>query len=150
MNCFEAAVLCSSVLGDWKFLKKLGTYPKPDCHIDSDYDKQGRDWYVALSAFLREAPEAEMEKLLERASAGPKRLYKLGIAVMRAGIVRDAVAFQKGLIELLTYYKKSEFPKHLVSKRISSEGTFFVHWGEKEKVPLMVPPEFQDHIVRLK
>jgi hypothetical protein len=147
---YEAALLWASVLGDWKFLKKLGTYPTPDCQADNDYGKQGRDFYVAVGAFLREAPEAELERLLERASAGPKRLYKLAVTVMRAGIVRDAVAFQDGLIELLKYYKKSEFPKKLVTKYVSVEGTFFVHWAEKEKIPLTVPPEFQDHIVRLK
>ena len=147
---YEAALLWASVLGDWKFLKKLGTYPTPDCQADNDYGNQGRDWFVALGAFLRQAPEAELEGLMERASAGPKRLYKLAVTVMRAGIVRDAIAFQDGLIELLKYYKKSEFPRDDITKRISFEGTLFVHWAEKEKIPLLVPPEFQDHIVRLK
>ena len=149
MEAFEAAVLWASVLGEWGFLKKLGMFPQPDSQADNNYGKQGRDLYVALGAFLHEAPHAELERLLEGASAGPKRLYKLAVAVMRAGIVRDAIAFQDGLIELLKYYKKSEFPRDDITKKVSSEGTFFVHWAEKEKFPLMVPPEFEDHIVRL-
>jgi hypothetical protein len=150
MEAFGDALLWASVLGEWEFLKKLGTYPKPDCQADNDYGKQGRDLYVALGAFLRDAPKSELEVLLERASAGPKSLCKLVVAMIRACFARDAETFQKGLIELLKYYKKNEFPKDSVTKKISLEGTFFVHWAEKEKIPLTVPPEFEDHVVRLK
>jgi hypothetical protein len=152
MESFEAALLWSSVLGEWEFLKKLGTFPKPDSQADSGcgYGRQFRDLYLALGAFLSEAPEADLQILLDRAAAGPKTLCKLAVSLIRAGITRDAVTFQKELIELLKYYKKNEFPKDDVTKTISFEGTFFVHWAEKVKIPLTVPPEFDDHIVRLK
>ena len=57
--------------------------------------------------------------------------------------------FQKALVKWLEYYRKEEFPKEKVTKKITIEGTFFVHWGEKEGLPVTVPPEFADHIVRL-
>jgi hypothetical protein len=149
MGAFEAALLWTSVLGKWKFLKKLGAFPRPDSHIDTDYTKQIRDLYVALGAFFCGASGRELDGLLERASVGPKTRCKLMVSMIRAAQARDAALLQKGLIKLLIYYKKSEFPRPFTPKKVSMDGTLFVHWAEKEKLPLTVPPEFADHIVRL-
>jgi hypothetical protein len=149
MQIFEAALLWGSVLGEWEFLKKLAAFPQPDSCISSGYGSQGRDLYVALGAFLREAPKAELDTLLVRASAGPKKFCKLSAAVIRACIARDAAMIEKTLTDFLKYYKKREFPKEDITKKVSSEGTFFVHWAEKEKLAITVPPEFADYIVRL-
>jgi hypothetical protein len=150
MQIFEAALLWGSVLGQWEFLKKVGTFPEPDSCISDGYRPQDRDLYVALGAFLREAPSAELETLLERASTASKKSCKLLVPVIRACLARDTALLQKALIEYLKYYKKNEFPKENITKKISIEGTFFVHWAEKEKLAINVPPEFADHIVRLK
>jgi hypothetical protein len=149
MDSFEAALLWASVLGKWDFLKKLGAFPRPDSHIDTDYTKQIRDLFVALGAFFCGTSGPELDGLLERASSGPKTRCKLMVAMIRAAQARDAALLQKGLIELLIYYKKSEFPRPFVPKKVSMEGTLFVHWAENEKLPLTVPFEFADHIVRL-
>jgi hypothetical protein len=149
INPFETALLWTPVLGEWDFLKKLGTFPKPDSHTDSDFGPQYRDLYVALGAFFCEAEGRTLNRLLEKASSGPKTRCKLMVTLIRAAQARDAALLQKGLIELLKHFKKSDFPKNLISKKICMEGTLFVHWAEKEKLPLTVPPEFADHIVRL-
>ncbi len=150
MEIFEAALLWGSVLGEWEFLKKVGTFPEPDCCFSGDYKAQDRDLYVALGAFLREAPPAELDALLEQAAAGPKKSCKLLVSAIRTCLARDTALLQKTLVEFLKLYKKNEFPKEYVTKKISIEGTFFVHWAEKEGLAITVPPEFADHIVRLK
>jgi hypothetical protein len=150
IDIFRGVLLWGSVLGEWKFLEKAGTFPIDDCHIDSGYGPQGRDLYVAFGAFLCESPGPGQEVLLERALGGPKKFYKLLGLMIRASVARDVILLQKSLTEFLQYYKKNEFQKESITAKISIEGTFFVHWAEKEKLPLTVPPEFEDHIVRLK
>jgi len=150
MQIFEAALLWGASIGEWQFLKKVGTFPEPDSCVSDGYREQDRDLYVALGAFLREAPRAELDTLLERASAGPKKSCKLLASVIHSCQARDAALLQKALIEFLKYYKKNEFPKEKITKKISTEGTFFVHWAEKEGLAIAVPAEFEDHIVRLK
>lgn len=149
MQVFEAAVLWGSVLGKWDFLKRVGEFPEPDGCISDGYRAIDRDLYVAWGAFLRGASPPEIEPLLEQVKAGRSRSCKLVLALLRAGLARDAVAFQKALVEWLKYYRKEEFPKEKVTKKITIEGTFFVHWAEKEGMPVTIPPEFADHIVRL-
>ncbi len=150
MEIFEAALLWGSVLNEWEYLKKCGTFPEPDSCFSGDYKLQDRDLYVALGGFLREAPRAELSILLERVSTGSKKHCKLLVAVIHSCFARDAALFQKTLIEFLKHYKKSEFPKEYITKKISIEGTLFVHWAEKEKLPITLPTEFEDYIVRLK
>ncbi len=75
--------------------------------------------------------------------------WPLVLALLRTGLARDAAAFQRALVQWLKYYRKEEFPKVKVTKKITIKGTFFIHWAEKEGIPLTVPPEFADHIVRV-
>ena len=149
MQLFEAAVLWGSVLGRWDFLKRVGSFPESDSCISDGYRAVDRDLYVAWAAFLRGAPAAEIDPLLEKVQSGRSRPAKLVLAMLRAGLTRDGGALQKALVEWLKYYRKEEFPKEKVTKKITIEGTFFVHWAEKEGIPVTVPPEFVDHIVRL-
>jgi hypothetical protein len=150
MQILEATLLWGSVLGEWEFLKKVGTFPEPDSCISDGYRQQDRDLYVAFGAFLRDASQMELETLLERAATGSRKSCKLLVAVIRACVARDTVLIQKSLVEFLKYYKKNEFPKEQITKKISIEGTFFVNWAEKEKLAITVPTEFLDLIVRLK
>lgn len=149
MQIFEAAVLWGSVLGRWDFLKRVGQFPEPDSCISDGYRAVDRDLYVAWAAFLRGASAAEIEPLLEQVQSGRSRPAKLVLAMLRGALSRDGGALQKALVEWLKYYRKEEFPKEKVTKKITIEGTFFVHWAEKEGVEISVPPEFADHIVRL-
>lgn len=149
MQLFEAAVLWGSVLGRWDFLKRVGYFPEPDGCISDGYRAVDRDLYVAWAAFLRGASAEEIEPLLEQVQSGRSRPAKLVLTLIRAGLSKDAAAFQKALVKWLEHYRKEEFPKEKVTKKITIEGTFFVHWAEKEGLPVTVPPEFTDHIVRL-
>lgn len=149
MQVFEAAVLWGSVLGKWDYLKRVGSFPESDSCISDGYRAVDRDLYVAWGAFLREAPLPEIAPLLVQVQSGRSRPAKLVLALIQAGLARDTVAFQKALDDWLKHYRKEEFPKEQVAKKITIEGTFFVHWAEKEGVSVTVPLEFADHIVRI-
>lgn len=149
MQLFEAAVLWGSVLGRWDFLQRVGHFPEPDSCISDGYRAVDRDLYVAWAAFLRGASAAEIEPLLEQVQSGRSRPAKRVLAMLRAALARDGGALQKALVEWLKHYRKEEFPKEKVTKKITIEGTYFVHWAEKEGMAIPVPPEFADHIVRL-
>jgi hypothetical protein len=94
MQIFEAALLWESVLGEWEFLKKIGTFPEPDSCFSGTYRAQDRDLYVAIGAFLREASPTELETLLERAATGSRKSCKLLVAVIRACVARDAILWR--------------------------------------------------------
>lgn len=149
MQLFEAAVLWGSVVSNWDFLKQIGNFPEADSCISDGYRAVDRDLYVAWGAFLAGLSPAELEPLFEKVQMGRSRACKLVLALLRAGVSRNQQALEKALVDWLRYYRKEEFPKEKVTKKISIEGTFFVHWAEKEGIPVVVPPEFADHIVRL-
>lgn len=149
MQLFEAAVLWGSVLGRWDFLKRVGYFPEPGSCISDGYRAVDRDLYVAWAGFLRGASAEEVEPLLDQVQSGRSRPAKLVLAIIRAGLSKVEGTFQKALVDWLKFYRKEEFPKEKVTKKITIEGTFFVHWAEKEGLPVTVPPEFADHIVRL-
>lgn len=148
MQLFEAAVLWSSVLGKWDFLRRVSSFPEADSCISDGYTAQERDLYVAWAMFLRGA-HTDMETLLDKVKAGKGRAPKLIAAMLRAIAVRDAALLEKTLNDWLKYYRKEEFPKEKVTKKITIEGTFFVHWAAKEQLVVTVPPEFIDYIVKI-
>lgn len=150
MQTFETALLWGSVLGRWDFLEKIGTFPEPDSCISDGYRDQDRDLYVALGAFLRRAPPAELEALLEKAATGSRKSCKLLVSVIHACLARDTVLLQKSLLDFLKHYKKNDFPKQEITKKISILGTLFVHWAKNEGLIITVPPEFIDHIVNFR
>ena len=150
MQLFEAAVLWGSILGKWDFLKRVGEFPELDSCISDGYRPVDRDLYVAWAAFLREASPNEIRPLLERVQSGKSRRCKLVLALLRAGLARDVAEFEKALILWFKYYREEEFPKEKITKKISIEGTFFVHWAEMKGLTISVPEDFVDHIVRLK
>jgi hypothetical protein len=147
MDAFEGALFWGSVLGDWELLEKVGAFPEPDSNISTGFKPQDRDLYLALGAFLFHAPEEVTESKLQKAAAGPKKSCKLVVEIIRACVVRDPKSLQKAYDDFLKYYKKSEFPKEDITKKISIEGTLFFHWARKEGLELRVSPEYSDHIV---
>lgn len=147
MQVFEAALLWGSVLGRWDCLRKVGTFPEPDNCISDGYKSQDRDLYVALGALLRDAPPAELNALLEKAATGSRKPAKLSVAIIKAWLLRDSALYQRVLIDFLKNYKINDFPTQEITNKISILGTFFVHWARKEKLTIVVPSEFDDHIV---
>jgi hypothetical protein len=127
MPVFEGVLLWGAVLGQWAALKEVGTFPEADGYLSHDYRAQERDLYVALGGFLRSAPVNELRELLDRAATGGSKRCKLAVAVVRACLARDAAGLQEALNAFLKHYKKIEFPKQDIIKKISVEGTLFVH-----------------------
>jgi len=143
---FKGIMLWGSVLGDWEALNRAGAYPQADSHIDSEH-AQDMDTYVALGGFLRNAPSAELEPLFLRAASSKSRFSGLILAMMRACLARDAGELQRAFVAFLRHYKRSEFPKKQITRKITIEGTFFFHWASHNGLNIEVPPEFVDHIV---
>lgn len=149
MEVFEAAVLWGSVLGLWSFLERVGRFPEPDNYISDSYTRQERDLYVLWAAFIRKAEPDEITHLLAPLERTRNKACRLVLALIRAGLERNANSLQKALEDWLVYYRKWEFAKQQITKKITIEGTFFVHWAEKEGLDIVVPAEYRDHIVRL-
>ncbi|MEY2427744.1 MAG: hypothetical protein QOJ40_629 [Verrucomicrobiota bacterium] len=147
MEVFEGALLWGSVLGEWAVLQKAGAFPEPDSCTSDGYRPQERDLYVALGGFLHGAPRDELDALLQRASSGPSKSYKLIVESLRACVARDEPALQKSLNEFLKHYKKTDFPKNDFTQKVSFKGTFFFHRAQKEGLAITIRPEYSDHIV---
>lgn len=146
---FESSLLWGSVLGEWGYLKRVGGFPEPDISPELDGPPQVRDLYVALGAFLSEAPRAELDCKLDKVNAGKSKICDLQVDVVRACIARDAELLNKSMLAYLKQYKRAVFPKQMMTNKVSIFGTLFVHWAEKEKLAVDVPQEFLDHIVRV-
>jgi hypothetical protein len=149
MQVFEAALLWGAVLGDWAFLKKVGAFPESDSCISDGYDAQDRDLYVAVGGFVCGLCSSELNTLLHQASSGAKKSCKLLVSVIRACEARQTNMIQKALSEFFKNYEQNEFPKKQMTKKISIEGTFIVHWIEREKLGIGSIGDFADFVVRL-
>jgi len=87
---------------------------------------------VGWAAFLREAAPAEIDPLLAQVQSGRSRPAKLVLALLRR-YGREAPAFQKALEDWLKHYRKEEFPKEKVTKKITLKGhSSFI--GRRKKV----------------
>ena len=149
MDIYEAYLLWGSALGDWKFLRKVGTFPEADSCISMGWKAQDRDLDVAIGAFLRGAPPQELNRLLDQAAAGSKKTCKCMIEVIRACVAKNAPAIEATLATYLKTYRKADFPQSVMTKKISIFGTLVVHWADANTLQIQVPSEYADHIVRL-
>ena len=66
-----------------------------------------------------------------------------------AVMTKDDTAFNRALESYLREYKKADFPKPNIVKKISVEGTLLVNWGQHQNLEAKVPNGFGDYIVRL-
>ena len=148
IRIFEHVLVWAAVLGEWDYLKRVGGYPEPSIPA-CGYKEQERNLYLAIGALLSGASAGELSVRLDLAGAGRAKTCKLIVAALRACVSRDTSALNKTLLAYLKHYKKSEFPKQSMTKKVSIEGTFIVHWAEKEGIKVEVPSDFTDHIVRL-
>jgi hypothetical protein len=149
MDLFEDVLLWGSVLGRWDILRRLGEYPGPDCRVDDGYRPENLHFFMALGALLREKVECRV-KALTGGTAGRSKSCKLASAVLEACLRRDAKSINRTLSVLLERYKRSEFPKHDITKKVCAVGTFFFHWAAKEGVAVTRPESYADHIVRIR
>jgi hypothetical protein len=151
MYIFEGALLWGSCLGQWDRLSKIATFPDDDAYVTSeDFKKEDRDVMVAVGSFLIDPSGQKTNELLERLESGKRKLHKAYAKVLRACGGEDAADINSALNEYLKEYKKSEFPKHSVSKKISIYGSFVFHWAAATKgQEPSVNEEYLDHIVRL-
>jgi len=145
MDEFESALLWGSVLGDWQTVQRLATFPEPDSHIDGGYRPQDRDVLVALGAFL--CNSTDLPAKLQRAATGHRKTCLLTLEMIEACIARDQHSLQRALIQFLSHYKKTEFPKEQITLKVSFKATFFFHWASKGGLSIQIPPEYSDHIV---
>lgn len=149
ISIFEPTLLWGAALGEWDYLKRVGTFPEPDCCPDLDRLPQERDLFVAIGGFISDAPTDELSHKLDNAKTGKSKLCNLVVEIVQACTARNPDALNKAMLAYLKYYKKTIFPKQSMSDKVSLFGTFFVHWAKKESLAVVVPPEFLDHIVRM-
>lgn len=146
---FDCALLWGSVLGKWEMLGKIGAFPESDSYISEDYIRHDRDLYVAIGRLLCGDPKHDLEDFLRLAEGGPRAYCRLLASVIRAALAREVGQLQARLTKFLQHYQSEEFPKDDFRAKISIHGTLFVHWAEKEQLGVIVPPQYEDHIVRL-
>jgi len=146
---FDVVLLWGSVLGRWDLLAKVGEFPGPDSYITDEQTRQDRDLYIAIGRFLDGDPRGELRGLLASVEAGRRKFCRLLAKVIGAAHERNIYQMQQALNDFFAYYKSVEFPKEVITKKISIHATFFVHWVENEKLPIIVPKKYADHIVRL-
>lgn len=150
MEIFKACLLWGSVLEEWDVLKRISSFPDENACISDGSKPQERDALVAIASVLRGDAHDKSSRYLDRAATGTKKGCKLLADTLHKLIAVDANGFEKALAAYLQNYKKTDFPKENITKKISIEGTCLVHWGRHQGLKMQVPSQLEDYIVKLR
>lgn len=150
MAVFEHCLLWGSALTEWDFVKHVSEFPEETACLSMGTKPQDRDALVAIAAILRGDSHDKCARHINRLSAGPKKGGKLLAATLKALLGMDSVAFGPSVTAYLQQYKKAEFPKDKLTKKVSIEGTVMVNWARNRGMKVETPHEFDDHVVTLK
>ena len=150
MEVYEHCLLWGAALADWSFLKRVSQFPEEAACLSMGTKPQDRDALVAIAAILRGDSHDECASHINRLLAGPKKGGKLLAAALKALLDMDSDAFEPSVAAYLQQYKKAEFPKDKLTKKVSIEGTLIVNWARYRGLDMEMPAEFEDHIVKLK
>ena len=150
MHPFSQGLCWASALGAWSSVKKFAAHPLNECDVDPSFTKEDKAAYLALSCFLRkERPQhyaGHFEEIAKRKKEKPKLLAE----VIRALQSKRSAAYQTSLEHYLHYFKKREFKRNALDKLLSFDGTTLINIGAHRGLNFKCPPEFEDHIIRLK
>jgi hypothetical protein len=149
MTHLHEAFCWASSLGDWTSLRRLAEYPARDSKPGIDGTREDAAAYLALACLLRDEPLAQYEHCFGIIEKGKKQKPKLVARVIRELQAKNGGAFQDSLEAYLRYFRKSEFKKSALDKLLCFDGTTLLHIGEREGLNFKVPPEIEDHIIRL-
>jgi hypothetical protein len=147
---FREALCWATALGDWKSVQRLAGYPTKESKPGVDATREDAAACFALACVLRNAPAADYAHCFTIIEKGKKEKPKLVAAVLGALRARDAAQFQKSLESDLRYFRKSEFKKTSLDKLLSLDGTTLLNIGLHMGLAFSIPPEVEDHIIRLK
>jgi hypothetical protein len=148
MGEFQGCILWGAVLGEWEFLRKIAEYPAEDDAIGSGLDEIDLHQFLALSSLLLDS-QSNLKKHLQHLTTEGGERGKLIATVIRSLSKRDETETNGALHKYLAYFKKREFPKRNIFKKVSVLGTFAWHYGRQTGLEIEVDPKFVDHIVRL-
>jgi len=149
MGTFQASLLWGSVLGSWDFLRRIAGYPSEDANIGHEgFDETDRLVFLAIGSLLLSDQNRLFRHLQALNENGGERGKHIA-AVLAAIKDGDATRLNDALGKYLRYFKKREFPKRNIFRKVSVLGTFVYHYGHHLGLAVHVEPEFMDHIVRL-
>ena len=149
MGGFEGSLLWGATLGEWEFLEKIAEYPSEDADIGYEgFDETDRLVFLAISSLLLNDQNRLSRYLNDLNENGGERSKHVA-AVLDGMSQRDVARLNDALGKYLQYFKKREFPKRNIFRKVSVLGTFVYHYGHHLGLAVHVEPEFMDHIVRL-
>ena len=148
MGVYQFSLLWGTVLGEWEELAELSSFPTPTACLSMGSKAQDRDWFVAIATVLRGESAEECIPAINRLSAGPRRYGKITADVLRDLLEGDRILLQKNFVELLRQYRKGEFPKDPITKKVCIEASVLKHVAAKRGIEVTVPTEYRDYFVR--
>ena len=150
MDVYSGCLLWGSVLNRWDLLKRVSVFPDETGCVNSNATEQERDALVAIAAVLRGDSKEDCLRHFKRASEGSKKICKLLVATLESILNGDEAGFNKNFNDYMQQYKKAEFPKNAMTKKVSEIGTFLVHFARHRGLKVEVPTEFAPHIIDFK
>ncbi len=147
---FREALCWATALGDWKAVQLLAEYPAKETRPGVDATREDAAACFALASLLRGSAPSDYEACFGVIQRGKKEKPKLVAGVVRALQARNADQFQKCLEAYLHYFRKSEFKKTSLDKLLCLDGTTLLNLGLHVGLAFSIPPEVEDHIIRLK
>lgn len=147
---FREALCWATALGDWKAVQLLAEYPAKETRPGVDATREDAAACFALASLLRGSARSDYETCFGTIQKGKKEKPKLIADVVRALQAKNADQFQKCLEAYLRYFRKSEFKKTSLDKLLCLDGTTLLNLGLHMGLGFSIPPEVEDHIIRLK
>lgn len=142
--------LCwATSLGDWKSAKLLADYPTSESKPGVATREDAAACF-ALASLLRGSAPADYEACFGVIQKGKEEKPKLVADVIRALQAKNADQFQTSLETYLRYFHESEFKKTSLDKLLCLDGTTLLNLGLHMGLVFSIPPEVEDHIIRLK
>lgn len=148
MSLFEECLFLAATLGHWDQLQALAQYPNQECGVDIDSKPEERFLLLAIAEYLRSNEFAgDVNNYLEPAISGKATRPALLAQLFRAIAARSIGASQECLVAYLKHYKRTEFPRRDITKKLCLMGSFFVALARRNQMTLEIPEAYADYLV---
>jgi hypothetical protein len=147
---FTACALWGSVLGRWADLSNLAVYVTDESRIGVDQSPSNLAWLILVAGVLHGRPLTKMEHV-GRIIMNSKRKREILLFRFLDSVCTGTDAnVDHAATEFFKWYKSREWKStREMTKKVTADGTFLVHFAEHLGRTVSLPTSIVDHIVRL-
>lgn len=144
---FETAMLWASAMGQWERLKCFASYPTMNIIRDAEQSHENRAWLLTVGVTLYGNGLQGCSDLGATIVEGRRKRERLLFNFLTSITDSSGSKVQEAADEYFTYYKLAESRKTDLTKKISVDGSFLVHYARHRGHQITLLDNVRDHIV---